>query len=850
MYNFQNVQSIDPKACIDFDFDVQRDNPVFKIKQNKLGDHNVWTIDNFLHEDECNQIIQKGENANFEFLEYRNLHRVLCFDRDNSLIKVIQNRLEESDFLLTLNANGWVKPIGFNTNGINWKRNGRRINECLRITKYENLNQFDWHRDSPYTNSELSRSNYTMIIYLNDDFKGGETMFKVSSNKFVHNGLTIKEEQKLMKDVLETTIKPKKGTLLIFPQCLMHKGNQVIGTKYILRSDLVCVGTPKQNYVRPELETKINSLAKKLFRQAQIYELYCDSKCDELYERCISLRQCPSLITKYPEHLEKLIVAYKTEPKITLNMNSMLKFVERTGTRYEYSYKSLNNRFLMLKLATLFTIAFELNKITHENVNTIFANLLDEMGLSYAFKKMVVPNSTDYFKDYYSNYDCPVEYDENSNDDMDDNKSIYSNSSSEEFDIKVKTKNKKIKLDRDREKDTKKRHYMDTLEIIKNNEHFENKLYVETSNKLLNEFFPFNISEETNYGKIENLIHIKNLDVVKMKRDYNAIARKTYSYGQHITKYDIEKAEKEKLDIENMQQYTLYDMFPTPLGKFMVDTYVNERALSKMFSQSNPYYDEQIITDVRMIFQLKDMFNNANNLNTPIEIKKKFIHNVIHGDTCSYVDTCHSSNEYDVRHKWCKKEMEKLAKKDGEEIPDDAGWNPNISKHEYNYLKLQKRYEQFTRFMQQSLPNEIVTTCKQIHTELAPKYNINPIDLYVNCNNITHSIDCEGCPLCDIDCYSDAEANAFFYNPQFRTKFNDFEMLLENVRNDEHDTFTGTIKIISPISTFNHASCQCETRQFKSKLQTYKTTIKFETDIEFELYENKIIIRLDPTIVM
>lgn len=78
------------------------------------------------------------------------------------------------------------------------------------------------------------------------------------------------------------------------------------------------------------------------------------------------MRQSPHLITKYPINLEKLIVAFKTEPKITLNINSMLKFEERSGTRYEYSYQSVNNKFMMLKLATLFTITFKLNKITDE----------------------------------------------------------------------------------------------------------------------------------------------------------------------------------------------------------------------------------------------------------------------------------------------------------------------------------------------------------------------------------------------------------------------------------------------------------------------------------------------------
>jgi len=54
------------------------------------------------------------------------------------------------------------------------------------------------------------------MIYLNDDFKGGETKFN------------------------DLIVAPKKGTALIFYHYLEHEGSEVIeGTKYVLRTDIM-----------------------------------------------------------------------------------------------------------------------------------------------------------------------------------------------------------------------------------------------------------------------------------------------------------------------------------------------------------------------------------------------------------------------------------------------------------------------------------------------------------------------------------------------------------------------------------------------------------------------------------
>ncbi|BFO65573.1 2OG-Fe(II) oxygenase [Chryseobacterium sp. KCF3-3] len=91
------------------------------------------------------------------------------------------------------------------------------FNEMLRVYKYAPGQQFKMHRDGSYIRNEREKSFYTFMIYLNDDFEGGETEFE---NLF--------------------TVAPKKGTALIFHHPLRHEGKTLIsGLKYVLRTDVM-----------------------------------------------------------------------------------------------------------------------------------------------------------------------------------------------------------------------------------------------------------------------------------------------------------------------------------------------------------------------------------------------------------------------------------------------------------------------------------------------------------------------------------------------------------------------------------------------------------------------------------
>lgn len=97
-----------------------------------------------------------------------------------------------------------------------WAASG--INERLRFYRYEPGQRFAFHQDGFYQRSDLERSFLTLLLYLNDDFDGGETVFREPEEIF----------------------RPRCGSILIFPHERWHEGRPVErGTKYVLRTDVL-----------------------------------------------------------------------------------------------------------------------------------------------------------------------------------------------------------------------------------------------------------------------------------------------------------------------------------------------------------------------------------------------------------------------------------------------------------------------------------------------------------------------------------------------------------------------------------------------------------------------------------
>ena len=100
------------------------------------------------------------------------------------------------------------------------------LNERLRIYRYDVGQKFDWHRDGHFERENGERSQFTFLIYLNDDFEGGATSFRDDGDGLMSGG--------------PLRIHPEKGMALLFHHPIPHRGDPVTkGRKYVLRTDVM-----------------------------------------------------------------------------------------------------------------------------------------------------------------------------------------------------------------------------------------------------------------------------------------------------------------------------------------------------------------------------------------------------------------------------------------------------------------------------------------------------------------------------------------------------------------------------------------------------------------------------------
>jgi len=176
----------------------------------KLNQHNkyILTVDEFWSNSRCDSFIKKSESIGYEpalvqtgsgqkrVEGVRNNQRILFTDQDlaNEIWEVLKDYAP--------------KQIG-NSHSIG-------LNEMFRFYKYEPGQEFKKHRDQSFIRNEVESSYYTLMIYLNDGFNGGQTTFD------------------------ELAIEPRKGSALIFFHDLEHEGTKLTsGKKYVLRTDIM-----------------------------------------------------------------------------------------------------------------------------------------------------------------------------------------------------------------------------------------------------------------------------------------------------------------------------------------------------------------------------------------------------------------------------------------------------------------------------------------------------------------------------------------------------------------------------------------------------------------------------------
>ncbi|KFE97635.1 2OG-Fe(II) oxygenase [Chryseobacterium luteum] len=180
-------------------------------------EYQVWGINKFWTKDICDFVVKEFETQ----YNTTNLSNEEKIDYDDALLK---NLAERNSKRLNLESTELSDLIWSNLDFSVLKLEGHLpigINKSFRLYKYFINDEFIEHIDMSTIISDDVRTFYSILIYLNDDFTGGNTKF----NDF--------------------EIKPTLGSIVTFPHNQLHSGEKITsGIKYVLRGDVIFKKNP------------------------------------------------------------------------------------------------------------------------------------------------------------------------------------------------------------------------------------------------------------------------------------------------------------------------------------------------------------------------------------------------------------------------------------------------------------------------------------------------------------------------------------------------------------------------------------------------------------------------------
>ena len=175
----------------------------------------VFVVKNFFKTDECDALIKQAEDVGFSDAPVtvaQGVHVMLKDVRDNTRV-IVDNPSFLAEFEDALQN---IVPPSYKE----YKYLG--VNSRFRFYKYTDGQTFKTHMDGSYKPNADTKSIYTALIYLSDDFNGGGTSFYNEDGS------------------LRFTVNAEKGTLLVFKHNQLHSGDPVLdGVKYVVRTDLM-----------------------------------------------------------------------------------------------------------------------------------------------------------------------------------------------------------------------------------------------------------------------------------------------------------------------------------------------------------------------------------------------------------------------------------------------------------------------------------------------------------------------------------------------------------------------------------------------------------------------------------
>lgn len=196
----------------------ERERGITVEKQSVVAEQ-IVTVDNFFSPEECAHYIELSESGGYGDAPISTRLGAVMNQEVRNNARVM---LDDAALAAAL----WERIRPFVASPL-WKREAIGLNERLRFYRYDVGQTFKPHGDGSFKRANGEKSQVTFMIYLNEEFEGGQTRFDL---RYPHG---------------EVDVVPQTGRALLFWHSLRHEGAPVTqGRKYVLRSDVMYSALP------------------------------------------------------------------------------------------------------------------------------------------------------------------------------------------------------------------------------------------------------------------------------------------------------------------------------------------------------------------------------------------------------------------------------------------------------------------------------------------------------------------------------------------------------------------------------------------------------------------------------
>lgn len=175
----------------------------------------VWTVDGLLSADACLARLRALESAEWLHATVNSATgRVVKANLRNNMVAVLRDPEDAAQLFARIAPHAPAEMCFEESSKVTLFG----LNTPLRVYRYDVGQSFGVHIDQSYRGPDETLSRLTFMVYLNDDFEGGETTFPP----------------------LDQVVEPRTGRMVLFQHAVEHAGEVVTrGTKYVLRSDVL-----------------------------------------------------------------------------------------------------------------------------------------------------------------------------------------------------------------------------------------------------------------------------------------------------------------------------------------------------------------------------------------------------------------------------------------------------------------------------------------------------------------------------------------------------------------------------------------------------------------------------------